>query len=266
MRFIAELIKAIGRAFRGPVPAPRPVPAPAPPRPAPPQPRPSPTPPRNPQPAPPRPVPPPRGGETDTQPETQPETETTPDGQTETEGATKLEDDPQCETCPDCAARDMGSPVVEDIHGPNEAPRSRATKLNAAAYQHFVCPWHLYVPSANQIGGWQFSGVKFDGLHPTECHLYEAKHGYDGFLEQKDWSAQGGPQLRRWAEAAEVDVFERMVDQGGRQHRAVAPHFGEVELSWVFSHMITRLYVGRLLLDGVEGWYHEMEVRPWTSG
>jgi len=205
---------------------------------------------------------PPRDGETETR--TKPET--TPDGQTETEGVTKLEDDPQCETCPQCAARDMGPPVIENIHGPDEASRSRATKLNAAAYQHFVCPWHLYVPSANQIGGWQFSGVKFDGLHPTECHLYEAKHGYDGFLEQRDWSAQGGPQLRPWAERAKVTAFDDMVRQGRRQHRAVIPHFGEVYLTWVFSHSITQLYIGRLLLDEVEGWYHETEVRPWASG
>ncbi|WP_370641206.1 Tox-REase-5 domain-containing protein [Nereida sp. MMG025] len=160
----------------------------------------------------------------------------------------------------------MGGPVIEEIHGPNEAARSRATKLRAAAYQHFVCPWHLYIPAANQIGGWQFSNVKFDGLHPMECHLFEAKHGYDGFLEQRDWSAQGGPQLRPWAEKAKVTVFDDMVRQGRRQNRAVVPHFGEVYLTWVFSHSITQLYVGRLLLDGVGGWYHDTEVRRWTSG
>src|SRR6056297_539564 len=68
---------------------------------------------------------PPRDGET----ETRTEPETTPDGQTETEGATKLEDDPQCETCPQCAPRDMGPPVIENIHGPNEALKHPAFNL-----------------------------------------------------------------------------------------------------------------------------------------
>lgn len=158
----------------------------------------------------------------------------------------------------------MGVEIPVSIHGPNE--KNAATKLRAAAYQHFVCPWHFYSPETNQIGEWLFSGVKFDGLHPVECHLYEAKHGYDGFLEQRDWSAQGGPQLKRWARIAEVEVFETMVVQAERQHLVVAPHFGEVHLTWVFSHMITRLYVGRLLLSGVSGWYHSMEVRSWTKG
>lgn len=261
---IKEFVEAIGRASRGPVPAPKPTPAPAPPRPAPAptQPRPNPTPPRDPQPPRPRPVPP-QDTQTETQPQTQTEPEAAPDGQTETEGATKLEDDPQCETCPECAARDMGEEKKVLIHGPNEDP---ATKLRAAAYQHFVCPWHFYSPENNLIGDWLFSEIKFDGLHPVECHLYEAKHGYDGFLED-DWAA-GVPKLRGWAIAAGVqdNVFAPIVEQAGRQHAAVFPHFGEVYLTWVFSHMITRLYVGDLVLEDVVGWYHEMEVRPWESG
>ena len=259
---IKEFVEAIGRAFRGPVPAPKPAPAPAPPRPAPTPtpPRPNPIPPRDPQPTPPRrPVPPPRDVETETQPETQTEPETAPDGQTETEGATKLDDDPHCETCPECAARDMGEPVTR------AAPQSRDEQRRGYDYQHFVCPWHWYDPAKAEIQEWNFSGVDFDGLHPTECHLYEAKHGYDGFLED-DW-ANGVPKLRRWVRNSKnFDTFDRFVKQAQRQHNAVVPHFGEVYLTWVFSHMITQLYVGDLLSEKVEGWYHEMEERPWESG
>lgn len=31
----------------------------------------------------------------------------------------------------------------------------------------------------------------------------------------------------------------------------------------VFSHMITRLYVGAMFLQHIPGWYHDMEVRPF---
>ncbi|WP_319799795.1 Tox-REase-5 domain-containing protein [Roseobacter weihaiensis] len=128
-----------------------------------------------------------------------------------------------------------------------------------------MCPWHWYHPEAAQIEEWVFSVVDFDGLHPAACHLYEAKHGYERFLED-DWGG-GAPKLRRWIQNSKgFDAFDRIVTQGRNQHTAVAPHFGEVELTWVFSHMITRLYVGDLLLREVEGWYHEMEARTWERG
>ncbi|WP_227269320.1 Tox-REase-5 domain-containing protein [Roseobacter weihaiensis] len=148
------------------------------------------------------------------------------------------------------------------------APQAPPASKRGYDYQHFVCPWHWYTPAAARIEEWNFSGVYFDGLHPADCHLYEAKHGYDGFLETRDWSATGGPELRPWAVQADIQetVFEPMLRQGRNQHRAVLPHFGEVQLTWVFSHIDTRLYVGRLFLDGIDGWYHDMEVRQWTSG
>lgn len=262
---IREFLEAIGRAFRGPAPAPLPAPAPPRPAPSPTQPRPDPTPPRDPQPTPPwRPIPPPRQGETETDPwpETQTEPETTPDRQTETEGATDLEDDPSCRNCPEYAARDMGAAADRP------APQTPPTSKRGYDYQHFVCPWYWYTPATARIEEGNFSGVYFDGLHPADCHLYEAKHGYDGFWKQETGPPRGGPELRPWAVKARIqeNVFDRMVEQAGRQHSVVLPHFGEVQLSWVFIHIDTRLYVGRLVLDEVDGWYHEMEVRPWTSG
>ncbi|MFT6606207.1 MAG: hypothetical protein ACJA2X_001410 [Halocynthiibacter sp.] len=232
------------------------------PQPAPPAPRPNPRPPTDPKLPPRRPRIPPRGTETETQPETQTDPETQPDGQTETETKTKTEDETECDTCEQCEPRLVGASVTRP------APQQRAAQKRGYDYQNFVCPWHWYDPASAKIEEWNFSGVDFDGLHPAQCHLYEAKHGYEGFLETKDWSAKGGPELREWANLAKVydNVFLPMVRQGRRQHSAVVPHFGDVDLTWVFSHMDTRLYVGRLFLDEIKGWYHEMEVRPWMNG
>lgn len=224
LRPVVELLKAagqaLGNAFRGPMPQPRPVPpttprpAPPAPRPAPPRPQPQPPRPEPPSPQPRRPIPP---LETDTgpQPEPEPQAEPNPeaDGQTETDKAPKTEDDQHCQTCPNCAARQMGVSVPH-IFG--EVPPASKRGYD---YQHFVCPWHYYVPETNMIEEWNFMGVDFDGLHPAECHLYEAKHGYDGFLEQKDWSAGGRPELQDWAENA----FEKMLQQADRQRTVVAP-------------------------------------------
>ena len=199
----------------------------------------------------------------DTQTQAEPHPDPQTDGQTETDNASMLEDDPQCQKCPQCAARTLGSSVVH-TYGNVEAAARRGY-----AYQHFVCPWHVHIPDSNMIEEWRFNGVDFDGLHPTECHLYEAKHGYDGFLEDSytptEQQPYGTPQLREWADAAGIyeSVFVPMLRQARRQHLAVSPHFGDVALTWVFSHMITRLYVGALLFEDISGWYHELEVRPF---
>lgn len=74
-----------------------------------------------------------------------------------------------------------------------------------------------------------------------------------------------GPELADWAVRAGVaqTVFEPMIREARRQHMLVSQHYGKVELTWVFSNMTTRLYVGALLLQRVTGWYHDMQVRPF---
>ena len=260
---VRKLFEAIGRAFRGPVAQPRPMPVPPRPmpQPSPVRPRPAPAPPpqrKPPTPQPRRPLPPAElDGDTDTgpQPETQVEPDTDVDGQTETQSETKTEDDPHCKTCPQCVARDMGASVPH-IYGSVGKAAQRGY-----AYQHFVCPWHYHIPESNMIEEWNFSGVDFDGLHPAECLLFEAKHGYDGFLETNDWSASGRPEPRRWA----MSAFDRMINQAGNQHAVVAPHYPEVRLTWVFSSMITKLYVFQRFLD--RNWVPPInaEVRPFTQ-
>lgn len=137
--------------------------------------------------------------------------------------------------------------------------------LTGYHYQHYICPWHQFLPQSQTIEEWRFGGVAFDGLHLDACHLYEAKHGYDGFLVQRDWSESGTPELQDWAKKAGIqrNVFAPMVSEGRRQHMQVSPFYGEVSLTWVFSHMITRLFVGRAFLVQITGWYHEMEVRSF---
>ncbi|MFV0332837.1 MAG: Tox-REase-5 domain-containing protein [Tropicimonas sp.] len=131
-------------------------------------------------------------------------------------------------------------------------------------YQHFVCNWHYYVPESNLIEEWSFEGVDFDGLHPTECHLYEAKHGYDGFLED-DW-AEGVPKLRKWAVLSARHIFDDMRDQARRQSVVVKPHYPDVKLTWVFSSMVTKLYVFNIFLNSRMVPPIDDEVRPFERG
>ncbi|WCR06369.1 Tox-REase-5 domain-containing protein [Paracoccus fistulariae] len=104
-------------------------------------------------------------------------------------------------------------------------------------------------------------GVDFDGLHMAECHLYEAKHGYDGFLRQDDWSAGGRPEPHLWARGA----FDSMFDQARRQQILVLPNYPDVRLTWVFSNMMTKLYVFQRFID--EAWVPpiDAEVRPFVK-
>lgn len=78
-------------------------------------------------------------------------------------------------------------------------------------------------------------------------------------------TGRSGPELADWAVRAGVaqTVFEPMIREARRQHMLVSQHYGKVELTWVFSNMTTRLYVGALLLQRVTGWYHDMQVRPF---
>lgn len=178
-----------------------------------------------------------------------------------TEAQAKTQEDTCTENCPKCAARKLGSSFMRHYGAVTGGA------LTGYLYQHYICPWHQHLPASQSIEEWRFGDVEFDGLHPAECHLYEAKHGFDGFLVQRDWSASGGPELADWAKKAGVQqsVFDRMLNQGRKQHMQVSPYYGEVSLTWVFSHMITRLFVGRLFLTRITGWYHEMEVRPFGA-
>ncbi len=253
-RLLQAAGKALGSGFRVPFPHPRP--APTIPRPVPPVPRPAPPSPQ-PRPAPPIPLPE-TGAGPQPYPEPQAEPESGTDGQTETDQATKTKDDQHCETCPECAARDMGE--LKDRPAPQSPP---ATK-RGYDYQNYVCPWHGYRPASARIVEWHFMGVDFDGLHPAECHLYEAKHGYDGLLQQDDWSAAGRPKLQDWVERSQkAKFFEKMADQARRQASVVAPLYPDVRLTWVFSSMITKLYVYEIFLKGRMVPPIDAEVRPF---
>lgn len=234
VRAVKELLDAVGRAFGPRIPAPRPV---APPRPI----------------APPVPVPPPP------MPVPVPGTVPSPgmDRQTERRKASATRSNRHCATCPKCVARDMGVSKAHVFGAVTPASK------RGYDYQHFVCPWHSYVPESNLIEEWSFEGVDFDGLHPAECHLYETKHGYDGFLEQHDWSADGRPVLKPWVDAAAGNPFEAMFKQARRQARTVKPHYPDVKLTWVFSHSITKVYVYQnFLIAGLVPPIDD-EVRPY---
>ena len=102
--------------------------------------------------------------------------------------------------------------------------------------------------------------MSYDCLHPTECLLIETKHGYADFLEQKDWSPSGRPQLKEWADKAEIKVFDDMIDQAERQRDAAISPTSPARLKWVFSESITKIYVFERFLD--EGlWMIEVETR-----
>jgi len=114
------------------------------------------------------------------------------------------------------------------------------------------------------IEEWDFSGVDFDGLHPAECLLLEAKHGYDGFLETDDWSAGGRPSLQDWVKNLPSNPFDRMVTQAAQQHRTVKPLHPDVRLKWVFSSQETKVFVYEIFLG--RGWWEiEPEHRPFST-
>lgn len=265
---IANLLKGagkvIGNAFRGPLPEPPPIP-PALPRPAPtlpkrtqPSPRlPEPSPPEPPSPQPRRPVLP---TETDPEAERQTEPELETDHRTESDKATKTEDDQQCETCPDCEPRKAGA------HSENNFGNVNAAGKRGYDYQHFVCPWHPYFPEANSIGEWSWAGIDFDGLHPMECQLFEVKLGYDGFLQQKDWSPDGRPVIREWYRRVGGQAFNIMEAQARRHTRVVLPHYPKVRITWVFSSELTKLYMFQIFLNRRYVPPIDAEVRPYING
>ena len=177
--------------------------------------------------------------------------------QTESDAQDRVRDEPCVAGCPNCAPRDMG----------HEIPNFYGAVLSGAqlgyAYQHFVCPWHAHNPAANIINEWHFSGIDFDGLHPAECLLFEAKHGYDDFLVQDDWSARGRPKLNPdtpWGRG----ILDRIEDRAEAKWGVCAPHYPEVRLKYVFSHSITRLYFSTRF-RGLGLIHIETEHRPWSS-
>ncbi|WP_294930868.1 Tox-REase-5 domain-containing protein [uncultured Paracoccus sp.] len=138
--------------------------------------------------------------------------------------------------------------------------------MGAVIYQHWVCPWHAYDPPGGRIWEWNWFGVSFDGLHPAECHLFETKHGYDGFLKQDDWSPSGRPELQDWFVRSGSTAFADMIDQADRQHALVAPHYPKVRLTWVFSSMTTKLYLYEIFMRSRWVPIIETEVRPFNQG
>lgn len=234
---IGDIIRGIGRLFFDPAPRfPRYQPRTRP-RPDPdidiPTPRPDPIPPVKPR------LPPitDEDGETDPAPDAAPEAGL--EELTERETFPSTESEQECETCPDCAARDMGSPVTRP-YSPDETAH-----VNGYAYQHYVVPWFPHDPVGGLIGEWHFSGVDFDGLHPTECLLIEAKGNYDHLLAQDDWSPSGRPFLQPWA----VKGIARIAKQSKSQHDVVEPHWPKVRLKWIFQTIMTKLYVAELFLQ-----------------
>lgn len=179
----------------------------------------------------------------------------TTDGETERTKAPNAEDEPECKKCEHCPPRQQGHLT------PQPAPQKRVEQKRGYDYQHWVCPWHYYDPERSQIGEWDWLGVNFDGLHPAQCHLYEAKHGYEGFLKHDDSSAGGRPKLQDWA----GNAFDKILDQARRQHTVVKPHYPKVHLTWVFSSITTKLYLYERFSDN--GWVPTIddEVRPFTK-
>ena len=173
------------------------------------------------------------------------------------------DDEPECENCEDCVARRWGSSIA------SPAPQERYAHKVGYDYQHYICPWHWYAPDQALIEEWQFSGPKFDGIHPEKCQLFEAKHGYDGFLEASYTPTErwphGRPILKEWAAKSGVwnNTFEPIIKQAKRQFTAVYPHF-EVDLAWVFSEQITSTYVMMEIYQAGVDWSYDWEVRPFV--
>ena len=183
------------------------------------------------------------------------------DARTEAELAPNLTDDPHCATYPRCVARDRGESdiVFYALNGAVVDPAAQ----QGYVYQHFVCPWHMYVPndptSAQFIEDWVFDGVRFHGLDRNDCHLYETVYGYDAFLA-RDELGRTAP-LRGWMN----DVFARLVAHARRQHAVVAPHWPDLRLTWVFSDPTVMLYMYRFFAAERLIPVIELDVRPFVT-
>lgn len=171
----------------------------------------------------------------------------TKEGTSEPEAATA---EPECEDCDDCPPRRDGKTA------PRTITNSTPPQVLGWDYQHFICPWHAYVPGSS-IEEWEYAGVEFDGMHPEQCLLLEAKHGYDDFLVTEDWSASGRPRIDPKKSFAEF-IFKRFEVQAGNQRSKVDPHYPRARLEWVFSASQTSVYVGELFLR--RGWW-DIKVR-----
>ena len=89
--------------------------------------------------------------------------------------------------------------------------------------------------------------------------LFPRQHG--GFLKQDDWSAGGRPELQDWA----INPFQKILEQADRQHTLVKPHYPKVRLTWVFSSMMTKLYMYQMFIDKKMVPPIEAEVRPFEQ-
>ena len=60
-------------------------------------------------------------------------------------------------------------------------------------------------------------------------------------------------------------AFKKMLEQADRQRTVVKPHYPKVRLTWVFSSMMTKLYLYQRFMDN--GWIPpiEAEVRPFEQ-
>lgn len=172
---------------------------------------------------------------------------------TEARGAARAGTDQACATCPNCPPRRMGQAKMQP------APQLRPDHKRGYDYQHFVCPWHLYQPEFSLIQEWLIGSVRFDGMHPAECLLIEAKHGYDGFLDHSDSTPDGRPAPLVWAKG----VFRKFLIEADAQNNLVFPHHPTARLRWVFSNQTTMIYVSEIFLRQ-RMWNIEVEWRPFV--
>jgi Restriction endonuclease fold toxin 5 len=112
------------------------------------------------------------------------------------------------------------------------------SRTSGAVYQHFVVPWFAY--SGNQIEEWMFSGVSFDGLHPSRCQLIEAKGRY-GFAFSNPNAVE--PLPSDWAKS----IFDDMKAEFRRQYYALTPYGVQTELLWVLHTWGMWLYMSKYI-------------------
>jgi Restriction endonuclease fold toxin 5 len=126
--------------------------------------------------------------------------------------------DRRCRTCEDCPPRKNGHNYLRTLTG------TENSRTSGAVYQHFVVPWFQY--NGAQIEEWMFSGVSFDGLHPSRCQLIEAKGRY-GFLFVNPNGLR--PDVHPWADGA----VRTLKAEFQRQYYALTPYGTKTELLWV---------------------------------
>jgi Restriction endonuclease fold toxin 5 len=131
-----------------------------------------------------------------------------------------------------------------------------SSRENGAIYQQFVVPW--FVRSGSQIEEWRFSGVLYDGLHPNQCHLYEAKGRYGFVYEDASAYTPAATPFGRF-------ILDGMKKQYDNQYSKLTPYLYKTELHWVLHTFAVWLEMSQYINANQYAPFASAQHRPYPG-